>query len=159
MNPTPRIPDRQRRLLLATPLLLLPAALAAQQRRPTPRMTLGPFYPDVLPADRDADLTAIDGQPGRAAGTLLYVTGRVTDMRGKPLPKARLELWQANDKGRYLTAPTRTRPGRSTRTSRATVRCSPTPKAATASRPSSPRLTPGARRTCTLLPPPAASGW
>jgi protocatechuate 3,4-dioxygenase beta subunit len=102
MTPTPRIPDRHRRLLLAAPLLLLPGALAAQQRRPTPRMTLGPFYPDALPAERDADLTVVAGQPGRAAGTLLYVQGRVTDTRGKPLSKARLELWQANDKGRYI---------------------------------------------------------
>jgi protocatechuate 3,4-dioxygenase beta subunit len=102
MTPTPCIPDRHRRLLLAAPLLLLPGALAAQQRRPTPRMTLGPFYPDALPAERDADLTVVAGQPGRAAGTLLYVQGRVTDIRGKPLSKARLELWQANDKGRYI---------------------------------------------------------
>jgi protocatechuate 3,4-dioxygenase beta subunit len=102
MKPTPRIPDRQRRLLLMAPLLLLPGALAAQQRRPTPRMTLGPFYPDVLPTERDADLTVIAGRPGRAAGTLLYVQGQVTDTRGRPLPKARLELWQANDKGRYI---------------------------------------------------------
>ena len=102
IKPTPCIPDRHRRLLLATPLLLLPGALAAQHRRPTPRMTLGPFYPDVLPAERDADLTVVAGQPGRAAGTLLYVTGRVTDIRGKPLPKARLEFWQANGKGRYI---------------------------------------------------------
>lgn len=102
MTPTPCIPDRHRRLLLATPLLLLPATLAAQQYRLTPRMTLGPFYPDVLPAERDADLTTVAGQPGRAAGTLLYVQGRVTDNRGKPLAKARLELWQANDKGRYI---------------------------------------------------------
>ncbi len=102
MTPTPCIPDRQRRLLLAAPLLLLPGALAAQQHRLTPRMTLGPYYPDVLPAERDADLTTVAGRPGRAAGTLLYVQGRVTDNRGKPLPKARLELWQANDKGRYI---------------------------------------------------------
>jgi protocatechuate 3,4-dioxygenase beta subunit len=102
MKPTPRIPDRHRRLLLMAPLLLLPGALAAQQRRPTPRMTLGPFYPDVLPTERDADLTVIAGRPGRAAGTLLYVQGQVTDTRGRPLPKARLELWQANDKGRYI---------------------------------------------------------
>lgn len=102
MTPTPCIPDRHRRLLLAAPLLLLPGALVAQQRRPTPRMTLGPFYPDALPAERDADLTVVAGQPGRAAGTLLYVQGRVTDIRGKPLSKARLELWQANDKGRYI---------------------------------------------------------
>jgi protocatechuate 3,4-dioxygenase beta subunit len=64
-------------------------------------MTLGPFYPDALPAERDADLTAVAGQP-RALGMLLYVQGQVTDTRGKPLARAKLELWQANDKGRYL---------------------------------------------------------
>lgn len=93
---------RRRLLLLGAPLLLLPGALAAQQRRPTPRTTLGPFYPDVLPAERDADLSTVAGQPARALGTLLYVQGQVTDIRGKPIPKARLELWQANDKGRYI---------------------------------------------------------
>ncbi len=101
MKPTPSIPDHHRRLLLVAPLLLLPGALAAQQRRPTPRMTLGPFYPDALPAERDADLTVVAGQPGRALGALLYVQGQVTDTRGKPLAKAKLELWQANHKGRY----------------------------------------------------------
>ncbi len=89
-------------MLLGVPLLLLPGALAAQQRRPTPRTTLGPFYPDLLPAERDADLSTVAGQPARAQGTLLYVQGQVTDIRGKPMPKARLELWQANDKGRYI---------------------------------------------------------
>jgi len=104
MKPTPSIPEphrHHRRLLLATPLLLLAGSLAAQQRRLTPRMTLGPFYPDALPAERDADLTVVAGQPGRAAGALVYVQGQVTDIRGKPLAKARVEVWQANDKGRY----------------------------------------------------------
>ena len=104
MKPTPSIPDphrHHRRLVLATSLLLLPGMLAAQQRRSTPRMTLGPYYPDALPAERDADLTMVEGRPGRAAGTLLYVQGQVTDSRSKPLAKARVEIWQANDKGRY----------------------------------------------------------
>jgi protocatechuate 3,4-dioxygenase, beta subunit len=104
MKPTPSIPEphrHHRRLLLATPLLLLSGSLAAQQRRLTPRMTLVPFYPDALPAERDADLTMVAGQPGRAAGSLVYVQGQVTDIRGKPLAKARVEVWQANDKGRY----------------------------------------------------------
>jgi protocatechuate 3,4-dioxygenase beta subunit len=104
MKPTPSIPEphrHHRRLVLAGSLLLLSGSLAAQQRRLTPRMTLGPFYPDALPAERDADLTTVAGRPGRAAGTLIYVQGQVTDIRGKPLAKARVEVWQANDQGRY----------------------------------------------------------
>jgi protocatechuate 3,4-dioxygenase beta subunit len=65
-------------------------------------MALGPFYPDRLPAEQDADLTAIAGRPGRAAGQILYLAGRVMDTRGRPLPGARLELWQANAHGRYI---------------------------------------------------------
>ena len=56
---------------------------------PTPRNALGPFYPDAKPADSDADLTQVAGQPARAQGTLLHVSGRVLDARGTPVPKAR----------------------------------------------------------------------
>ncbi len=72
------------------------AALAA-----TPANALGPFYPPRKPADSDADLTQVAGHAGRAAGTFLYVTGRVLDVRGVPLAGAELELWQANAFGRY----------------------------------------------------------
>lgn len=68
----------------------------------TPPVALGPFYPPKLPADSDADLTQVAGRAQRAAGTLLYVTGRVVDTKGRPLPGAVIELWQANAFGRYL---------------------------------------------------------
>ena len=37
----------------------------------------------------------------RAKGAPLYLSGRVVDVRGTPLPAAELELWQANTFGRY----------------------------------------------------------
>jgi protocatechuate 3,4-dioxygenase beta subunit len=84
--------------------LFASARLLAQERalRATPAVALGPFYPDRLPSDQDADLTAVAGLPGRAAGQILYLSGRVLDTRGRPLSGARLELWQANAHGRYI---------------------------------------------------------
>ena len=109
---TPHLPDLGRRRVVAATLAVGTGALLgsraalilAQERalRATPAMTLGPFYPDRLPAEQDADLTVIAGRPGRAAGQVLYLAGRVLDTRGKPLPGARLELWQANAHGRYI---------------------------------------------------------
>ena len=109
---TPHLPDLGRRRLVAATLAVgtgallgsRAALLLAQERalRATPAMTLGPFYPDRLPAEQDADLTVIAGRPGRAAGQVLYLAGRVLDTSGKPLPGARLELWQANAHGRYI---------------------------------------------------------
>lgn len=76
-------------------------ALAADARTATPRNSLGPFYPERKPADSDADLTQVAGASSRAQGTVLYVTGRVLDVRGAPIPNAAIELWQANTFGRY----------------------------------------------------------
>ncbi|MEO8627703.1 MAG: protocatechuate 3,4-dioxygenase [Betaproteobacteria bacterium] len=65
---------------------------------------LGPFYPVTKPEDRDDDLTLVKGQPARAEGEVLYVSGRVLNMRGEPVRGAKLEVWQANAKGRYINA-------------------------------------------------------
>jgi len=110
MKPTPHLPDLHRRRIVGATLavgagaLLASARLLAQERalRATPAVALGPFYPDRLPSDQDADLTAVAGLPGRAAGQILYLSGRVLDTRGRPLSGARLELWQANAHGRYI---------------------------------------------------------
>ena len=110
MKPTPHLPDLHRRRIVGATLavgagaLLASARLLAQERalRATPVVALGPFYPDRLPSDQDADLTAVAGLPGRAAGQILYLSGRVLDTRGRPLSGARLELWQANAHGRYI---------------------------------------------------------
>ncbi len=69
---------------------------------PTPGQTAGPFYPSVLPDDRDADLVVVKGRTARAQGTVLYLSGRVTDTDGAPAVDALVEIWQADNFGRYL---------------------------------------------------------
>jgi protocatechuate 3,4-dioxygenase, beta subunit len=102
---TPHIPDRRRRRLVVSAgafAALASTRVLAQTARVTPAMTEGPFYPDRLPADRDADLAKVSGRPGTAEGRLLYVSGRVLDARGRPIHDAQIELWQANAHGRYI---------------------------------------------------------
>ena len=70
-------------------------------RMVTREVPLGPFYPILKPLDKDADLTAVNGQTGRAAGDVIHVTGRVLDQKGKPVAGAKIEIWQANSYGRY----------------------------------------------------------
>lgn len=90
-----------RRFILIT---MLASALAAnaQSLEPTPADALGPFYPDVLPADQDADLARIAGRERAAMGQALELRGRVLDTAGRPMPGIRLELWQADGGGHYL---------------------------------------------------------
>jgi protocatechuate 3,4-dioxygenase beta subunit len=68
----------------------------------TPRQTEGPFYPVTLPLDQDNDLVQVQGRPARALGTVTHVIGRVRDAQGRPLPQARVEIWQCDAKGVYL---------------------------------------------------------
>ena len=99
-----------RRSMLTASAALTGAAMAgiispvwAQQSRirPTSEQVMGPFYPVTLPVDQDADLTVIAGKNGRALGQIVYVSGRVTNLRGEPVANAELEIWQANSVGRY----------------------------------------------------------
>lgn len=76
-------------------------SVLARSFQPTPGEIMGPFYPILKPLDRDADLTAIAGKPGRARGQTIHLTGRLTNLKGEPLQGARIELWQANTHGRY----------------------------------------------------------
>ncbi|MBV9882716.1 MAG: hypothetical protein JO276_06870 [Sphingomonadaceae bacterium] len=79
-----------------------PNSAGAQQRlRPTGQETLGPYYPVRTPASNDPDLTHYPGRQGRASGQLIELTGRVLDTAGRPLPQARITIWQANAAGRY----------------------------------------------------------
>lgn len=68
---------------------------------PTPTHEIGPFYPVMRPLDADADLTLIEGHTQRAEGRVIHLTGRVLDAQGQPVPGAKIEIWQANAKGRY----------------------------------------------------------
>ena len=80
-------------------LALLSPASALAALRPTPAAIKGPFYPLVLPPERDFDLSLLKGR--RAVGQLVEISGRLLDARGKPLGGALIEIWQANAAGRY----------------------------------------------------------
>ena len=79
----------------------LPGSALAQDLRPMPASTEGPFYPRTFPADRDNDLTRVEGAAGIAAGTILDLSGRILDRRGKPVAGALIEIWQCDVHGTY----------------------------------------------------------
>ncbi len=66
----------------------------------TPRQSTGPFYPDVLPRESDADLVRIGSGPA-AIGEEIEVAGQLLDAEGRPIANGFVELWQANANGRY----------------------------------------------------------
>jgi protocatechuate 3,4-dioxygenase beta subunit len=68
---------------------------------PTPDQILGPFYPVQKPADGGADLARLKGRAAQAQGQVIYVSGKVLNLRGEPCPGVNLEIWQANGAGRY----------------------------------------------------------
>jgi protocatechuate 3,4-dioxygenase, beta subunit len=68
---------------------------------PTPPQSSGPFYPLTLPLDGDNDLVQVGGSSERAAGTILHLAGRVLDRDGRPVPGARIEIWQCDAFGVY----------------------------------------------------------
>lgn len=86
--------------------LLLPARPSAQQRVPervpTPLQTAGPFYPVKFPSDVDNDLVVLRGSEARAEGIVTHIMGRVLGADGRPIPNARVEIWQCDSRGRYL---------------------------------------------------------
>jgi protocatechuate 3,4-dioxygenase beta subunit len=97
---------RRRTLAVLGAIAVASAAppLCAAERQPlaaTPGDAEGPFYPRRFPGDVDADLTRIAGHAGTATGTVLYLSGRVLAIDGRPLPQARIELWQCDALGRY----------------------------------------------------------
>ena len=67
----------------------------------TPRQTEGPFYPPKPHGESDVDLTLLEGHSERAAGVVILVRGRATNLAGNPLRDARVDIWQANHHGRY----------------------------------------------------------
>jgi protocatechuate 3,4-dioxygenase beta subunit len=81
------------------PLAATPAL--AEERAATPPLTEGPFYPNSLPRDTDADLTRVEGRAAVAQGRVLDVSGRVLDRGGKPRAGARVEIWQCDAQGQY----------------------------------------------------------
>ncbi len=93
-----------RRAFLSTNALLglgVVTTAKAKSETVTPFEIEGPFYPTVVPADQDFDLTLIKGKSVRAKGEAVYVVGRVIDENGTAIKNATVDLWQANASGRY----------------------------------------------------------
>jgi protocatechuate 3,4-dioxygenase beta subunit len=85
--------------LVALPAFHLGVRAQAPGRR-TPSQTEGPFYPVALPADSDFDLLR-NGTASYAGGKPAWVSGTVTDLQGKPLAGAAVEIWQCDAQGHY----------------------------------------------------------
>ena len=87
--------------LVALPALWLgPRAQPATARRATPAQTEGPYYPLVLPKDSDHDLLR-NGTLSYPEGQSAWVEGSVSDMAGKPVAGAQVEIWQCDHAGHY----------------------------------------------------------
>ena len=86
--------------LVALPFCWRARAQPAAARRPTPRQTEGPFYPVSLPQDSDADLLR-NGRLQYTLGEPAWVDGTVSDLEGRPLAGAQVEIWQCDQAGHY----------------------------------------------------------
>jgi protocatechuate 3,4-dioxygenase beta subunit len=88
--------------LIALPALVL--GVRAQQpgtaRRLTPAQTEGPYYPVALPADTDFDLLS-NGAARYQRGQPVWLDGQVTDVDGRPVAGAVVEIWQCDQDGHY----------------------------------------------------------
>jgi len=98
------MPSLHRRALAAS-LVIAPAAwlgvsAQTQRRLATPRQTEGPFYPPSLPADSDSDLLT-NGTLQYQQGTPVWLSGQVTDLDGRPVRGAQVEIWQCDEDGHY----------------------------------------------------------
>lgn len=87
-------------IMFAPALLLGKPALAQATRGATPSQAEGPFYPRTLPADRDFDLLR-NSNLVYAQGQAAWVDGVVTDLQGKPVRGAQVEIWQCDEAGHY----------------------------------------------------------
>ncbi|UUZ71486.1 protocatechuate 3,4-dioxygenase [Polaromonas sp. P1(28)-8] len=87
--------------LVASPVVWTGArAQPARPRRATPSQTEGPFYPLTLPQDADFDLLR-NGALNYTQGQPSWLEGSVTDLNGKPLRGAQVEIWQCDHAGHY----------------------------------------------------------
>lgn len=74
---------------------------AADSACGTSQQPEGPFYPRHEQADKDYDLTLIEGHKEQAQGEVIHLGGQILDEHCQPVPGALVEIWQANTHGRY----------------------------------------------------------
>ncbi len=89
---------RQEFILLSDTLGVSMLMDAINNRKPagaTESSVLGPFYAEGAPEQN----TGADLAPGESPGVV--VSGRVTDLKGQPLPNAVLDIWQTAPNGLY----------------------------------------------------------
>jgi len=98
----PLLPRRRLTVaLVAAPFVWTGAgAQPAAVRRPTPAQTEGPFYPVALPRDTDFDLLR-NGDLAYGRGQPAWLDGSVTDVQGRPVAGALVEIWQCDETGHY----------------------------------------------------------
>ena len=92
-----------RKMGIATGAGLLAPGLAVAAPA-TPAQVEGPFHPVEAQKDTDLNLTQIKGHSESARGEVIMVRGRVLNSQGQPLANALVDIWQANDAGRYSHA-------------------------------------------------------
>lgn len=111
MHPTllpssPVSPLALRRRTVAAALVAAPAlwpgvrAQPAASLRATPAQTEGPYYPVVFPKDSDHDLLR-NGALAYSEGQSAWVEGSVSNLAGKPVAGALVEIWQCDHAGHY----------------------------------------------------------
>ncbi|HSG22521.1 MAG TPA: protocatechuate 3,4-dioxygenase [Azonexus sp.] len=95
-----------RRRIIAAAVFVVPAicwggrALAAPALRATPAQTEGPFYPVTIPKDSDHDLLR-NGALDYPEGQVVWLEGTVSDLAGRPVNGAQVEIWQCDHAGHY----------------------------------------------------------
>lgn len=84
----------------ATVLLPPGVASAIESCKVIPSTEDGPLYPaEDIPWL--SDLTVVPGQPGSAAGQVVYLFGTIRSVDCQPTSDATVEIWQADNKGYY----------------------------------------------------------
>lgn len=102
--PSPRHCLRRRTLTAA--LVVAPALWLGVRAQPsptlraTPSQTEGPFYPVALPKDSDFDLLR-SGDQNYPKGQSAWVEGTISNLSGKPVAGAQVEIWQCDHDGHY----------------------------------------------------------